>query len=314
MDGFRDVLGFCLERIRKGYIVSDVFVDIKDIKKGLLCKNTKGEEFVVVEDLNHKKCLIEFTDKHKHVREVHKSAIRSGNVKNPYSITKQGVGYLGYGDYSTDKNKREHLIWSKMLERCYYQGHPHYENYEDVIVCEDWHNFQNFAAWCGTQKGFSNRHFELDKDFLVEGNRVYGPDVCCFLPQVINKFFLKGRTAQKRDKNLAKGVTKMESGNYRAAANGRKLGTFPTQKQAEMAYKNYKKYNLWLLANEYKEELDENVYARLLELSTSRWQDFVIDCKTYQDLISTGMAYEWYPSLPFSWDEAKRILEENEGE
>ena len=53
---------------------------------------------------------------------------------------------------------------------------------------------------------------ELDKDLLVKGNKIYGPDTCCFLPGAINSLFSHG---QKKKNNLPEGVTLNPNGTYR---------------------------------------------------------------------------------------------------
>ena len=33
--------------------------------------------------------------------------------------------------------------------------------------------------------------WELDKDILVKGNKIYSPDTCCFVPKEVNTVFTK---------------------------------------------------------------------------------------------------------------------------
>lgn len=61
-----------------------------------------------------------------------------------------------------------------------------YPTYIDCSVCTDWLEFQNFAKW------FSENYIEgyqLDKDILKKGNKIYAPEFCVFIPQEINKLF-----------------------------------------------------------------------------------------------------------------------------
>ena len=62
--------------------------------------------------------------------------------------------------------------------------HP---TYEDVVVCESWHNYQNFAEWITGQIGFGRMGYNLDKDRLVKGNKIYAPEFCVLIPQELNK-------------------------------------------------------------------------------------------------------------------------------
>ena len=47
-------------------------------------------------------------------------------------------------------------------------------------------DFQSFANWSVQQVGYGVPGYQLDKDLLVKGNKVYSPENCCFLPGEIN--------------------------------------------------------------------------------------------------------------------------------
>lgn len=76
--------------------------------------------------------------------------------------------------------------WTSMLERCYsarYQErHP---TYRGCTVSEDWLTFSVFKSWMEKQ---SWEGLQLDKDLLVEGNKVYSADTCVFVTQMVNLF------------------------------------------------------------------------------------------------------------------------------
>jgi hypothetical protein len=76
--------------------------------------------------------------------------------------------------------------WSSMLNRSYnlkYKAlHP---TYEGVTVCEEWLRFSNFKAWM-EQQDWKGK--QLDKDLLVEGNKIYSPEFCVFIKGGVNKF------------------------------------------------------------------------------------------------------------------------------
>lgn len=48
------------------------------------------------------------------------------------------------------------------------------------------------------------------------------------------------------------------------------------------------------------------------KLPTMNWKLDVTTKEYYHRLVDTGMAWEFYPDLPGSWDECKVILEEEE--
>lgn len=126
-------------------------------------------------------CTIKFTVTG-HTRQVRGSELRKGTVRDPYAITSLGVGFLGEGPYKGNKeNEVCYNAWRSMLERCY-SAIPKV-GYETATVDERWHNFQNFAAW---YKQYYKQGYQLDKDILVQGNDVYGPDTCLYVPRAIN--------------------------------------------------------------------------------------------------------------------------------
>ena len=66
--------------------------------------------------------------------------------------------------------------WVHMLERCYSERYQEKKpTYIGCTVCEEWLRFSNFKSWMETQD-WEGKH--LDKDLLVEGNKIYSPDTC----------------------------------------------------------------------------------------------------------------------------------------
>lgn len=140
--------------------------------------------------------------------------------------------------------------WSNMLKRAYYYyGKENKDSrtrtYADVEVCNDWHRFSTYKGWVLSQQGFIG--LELDKDIISKGNRVYGPDVCCFVPKFIN-YLLLGCQSNKGEYLL--GVTKCKSrskpfsARVRSTGLGkigtRTLGYYCTEQEAHMAWQRGK--------------------------------------------------------------------------
>ena len=130
-----------------------------------------------------------------------------------------GLGYYGNGRYVSKLDGKHTLAykkWRAMIVRCYSEKYIFAEHptYKDCTVCNQWHNFQNFAEW------FENNYYEipgeimdLDKDILVEGNKVYSPDTCVIIPQFLNKIF--NHTKNKKS-GLPLGVKKNSVNRYTA--------------------------------------------------------------------------------------------------
>ena len=76
--------------------------------------------------------------------------------------------------------------WKRMLERCYSEKcqlkNP---TYIGCSVCEEWFTFSKFKSWMEEQEWQGK---QLDKDLLIEGNKVYCPEYCIFVDHKINSF------------------------------------------------------------------------------------------------------------------------------
>lgn len=76
--------------------------------------------------------------------------------------------------------------WASMLERCYSAKlQERNKTYKGCTVSEEWHTFSNFKNWMQKQDWEGQ---QLDKDLLVQGNKIYGAYTCVFVTQAVNKF------------------------------------------------------------------------------------------------------------------------------
>ena len=69
-----------------------------------------------------------------------------------------------------------------MLNRAY--GASSSKWYDNVTVSDSFKHYPIFKQWYLTQ--YLEEGWELDKDLLVNGNKVYCASRCCFLPKEIN--------------------------------------------------------------------------------------------------------------------------------
>lgn len=87
-----------------------------------------------------------------------------------------------------------YATWVDMLRRCYSETHkagrPAYDGCE---VDSAWHLFSAFRSWMELQPWQGNH---LDKDILIQGNRIYQADRCVFIPRALNNF-LTDRSAAR---------------------------------------------------------------------------------------------------------------------
>jgi len=183
-----------------------------------------------------------------------------------------GKGFIGVGKHRPSTSKRARGLWGDLLKRCFcdkYQKHK--PTYKTVEVCEEWLNFQNFAEWCNTQKFFnakdeSGKYYQLDKDLLVRGNKIYSPETCCFVPSQINSLFTYVKSTKGEH---PVGVSYMKNrGKFEAyfSYKGRRkhLGHFDTSEEAFKAYKKAKEGHIKNMAKIWKDRIDDKVYKALI--------------------------------------------------
>lgn len=97
---------------------------------------------------------------------------------------------LGYID-GKQKQKQTWICayystWRNMLERCYSDKfQERYPTYKGCTVSVEWLTFSNFKLWMEGQQ-WEGQH--LDKDLLIEGNKVYSKNTCVFVSPLVNTF------------------------------------------------------------------------------------------------------------------------------
>lgn len=105
--------------------------------------------------------------------------------------------YNSGGVYKTrespgNKKTKACQLWENIRNRCEYlpvKDEIRFGKYSDVDSCSEWKDFQNFAEWFNqvNLSGYFHEGWQLDKDLLIKGNKIYSPESCVFLPEGINK-------------------------------------------------------------------------------------------------------------------------------
>jgi hypothetical protein len=263
--------GVYMTSIRNGNVQHPNRVVLKNPLRGVnrlgeKWKSNEGSEFEIIEYLAAANCTIKFEDG-TIVKNQQYVNISSGKISNPNLILKSvyGVGFnTGEIHYPSNDNPI-YACWHAMLQRCYSGISQFSPAYDNCSVIEEWQNLQNFAKWYIIN--YIDK-YQLDKDILIKGNKIYGPDTCCFVPQDINKLFTKVNSARGPWPIGVSLYPKNGINKYGASANRdgqpRTIGYYATPEEAFEKYKEAKEAYIKEVANRWKNHISDNVYQALM--------------------------------------------------
>ena len=184
-----------------------------------------------------------------------------------------GINDRKYPSRVDKLDTKEYSLWLTMLQRCYDEKvWARHQTYKDCKVSENFKNYSFFYEWCRGQVGFGAvddgcHQFQLDKDLLIKGNKIYSETTCVFLPKEINKALSTNKSQRgnciigvcydsERSKFRAKLTKVNKKYNY--------LGRFDTEIEDFNAYKVAKELYVKELANKWKDQIDERAYYALM--------------------------------------------------
>ena len=227
---------------------------IDNIKIGQIIRSNSHGDFKVIGVFGSRNVSIQFVDTGTEVHRLQKANVLRGNVHDPMVPTFLGLGYLG-SDGMT-KDKAAYNCWSSMLTRCYSESyHSTRETYRDCEVDPSWLNLTTFRKW------FEKNHikgYHLDKDLLVQGNRLYSEHTCSFIPQEVNVAIVdKGQVIDGCEAGVSKRRVKCKieyNGLYNVQFGGKYLGRTRDLDETNSLYKEYKKLYFEEMASKYEEQ------------------------------------------------------------
>ena len=234
-----------------------------------MCKSLNSGDFKIVKYNDARNVEIQFL-KTGYETSATLGNIRNGKVKDLYSPSVFGVGVVGT-KYPSEVNRvktKEYVLWTHMLQRCYSDFHKKkYPTYIGCAVSENFKYYEYFYEWCHNQIGFGECGFQLDKDLLVKGNKVYSENTCVFLPNEINS--LLNRREALRGKHLIGVYWCNTKKAFVAQVNKNKgspewLGSFNTELEAFNAYKQAKEEFIKEQAEKWKGKIDVRAYEALM--------------------------------------------------
>lgn len=200
-------------------------------------------------------------------------------IENRLAYRKAGVGnFVNYPipGIVDRKQLKVYRVWSSMISRCYSISNQSYGRYggRGVYVCNEWHEFQNFAAWYYDQ--YQEDDWHIDKDILSPADDVrYSPETCVFIPAVLNTLLA---TMQDQMRDLPMGVLKSKTeGVYYCQYNSKgvkQYKRFTNIYDAAVHYKINKELEITRLTEEYKGKLPEHIYQFFINYSIDIREEF----------------------------------------
>lgn len=239
--------------------------------------DTYNGRCVVINYESFKQVTVKFIDtEYETVTSIQK--VKRGHVNNRLYKSFSGFGYLGVGPYKTNTGLGSstrtpyYIRWAGMVARCYNPRSEFDEpSYIGTTVCDEWANFQNYAEWYCNHP-YRNDDWQVDKDLLGKGKKLYSPETCCFVPKIINSIFV--RQVENKGHNLPVGVYKSKGKTYnmifRNIERSHTEFGFKTVEEAAKVYKTLKEDRIKELANEFKSGLEPRVYEALMSYE---WAD-----------------------------------------
>lgn len=170
--------------------------------------------------------------------------------------------------YRTEEGQfftRSYITWRSMIDRCK-PGGKWQSKYPTYIGCEASQLFlspDSFIEWSTTQPGGGLPGYQLDKDLLNPGNKLYSEDSCVYLPQGLNKFLTDKESIRgqfPRGVHYNKVVNKLCA---KVSIDGKNthLGYFNCPDKAFNAYKNAKEAHARIWAERLKSDYESDPRA-----------------------------------------------------
>ena len=230
--------------------------------------NNSGDLMRIIEYNGNKDITVEFQDDYKYIyKHVDYGNFKKGTVRNPYHKFLYDKGYLGVGEYTSSQNRKGtkcYDAWRRMFDRCYKKElHDIESTYLDCEVDKIWWDYQNFAEWFyGHYIDIPNQSIQVDKDWIVCGNKTYSPEYCELVPQIINSCIIGHDKIINND--LPMGITMTSSGKYkpRVSQYGKRIhyGSYVALEDAMKIYMDQKILYIKELADKYKPYISQRLY------------------------------------------------------
>lgn len=192
---------------------------------------------------------------------------------------RKGACGVGVNDVLYAKRNHSYFIWRGMIARTNSQVVKEKQpTYKIATVCDEWLKYSNFKLWFENPKNGYIEGYHLDKDIIIQGNTVYSPTSCCFVPPELN-MLLRGRIGKPHfhnGKQLPTGVTYFK-GKYIATLNIKSkhivLARCDNPDEAYQVYKSAKHKHIIEVANQLYDDgkITSRVYDAVLKFNIEKY-------------------------------------------
>ena len=241
--------------------------------EGSVFKTKNYGDVVVLDYYNARDVTIKFLNTG-NVRKTGTSELKKGEIRDNEAFPVYVVGIM---DVPNEARRnvpipKEYSIWNGVRHRCYNENIRHLTpSYQEAEMSENFKRYSYFKEWCNKQIGFDQDGWQLDKDILIKGNKLYSEATCCFVPPEINTLILKADRI--RGKYPIGVYEDKQAGKFkvRISVEGKQkhVGRYYCEKEAFYAYKVAKEQHIKEVANKWKGQIDVRVYEALINWTIS---------------------------------------------
>lgn len=240
-------------------------------KVGDIHQTLEGYTVEIIEYTDSSNIKLKFLDKNGAVVKTNIQAARNGSVSNPCHKSVYGVGCYGEPTDDWSTCKPIYTTWAGMIERVHdVQALDKRPTYRQCSIIDQWYNFANFYEWAKYQIGSKTPRWQLDKDIICKGNKLYAPKFCAYVPSQLNALFTK-READRGEYPIGVMRYKTRQGKWSLhamvcdpdlgkAITGSGGGTV---EECFNWYKSKKEEIIQRQAEKYKSQIDPRVYEAL---------------------------------------------------
>lgn len=165
------------------------------------------------------------------------------------------------------KHLPQYEMWRGMIRRCYsLKERDKFPAYLDCEVSENFKSYSYFYDWYSVNVVDKSIKYELDKDLLVKGNRIYSESLCLLIPSRINSLIML-KKCQRGDCLIGVSYNKARSrfqSQISIDGKNKTIGYFKSEVEAYMAYKQAKEAYVKDMANKWRESISCKAYNALM--------------------------------------------------